>query len=86
MRNDVEYRWLLDNSIDLEKMFFNVTSVKVNDIELYNEMKIADGCIEIKCYHPNLKNLAGKEVDFSPYPPKLITPKTHINSLFTLSK
>jgi len=65
MRNDVEYRWLLDNSIDLEKMFFNVTSVKVNDIELYNEMKIADGCIEIKCYHPNLKNLAGKEVDFS---------------------
>ena len=28
-------------------------------------MKIADGCIEIKCYHPNLKNLAGKEVDFS---------------------
>ena len=63
--NDVEYRWLLDNSIDLEEMFFNVTSVKVNDIELYNEMKIADGCIEIKCYHPDLKSLVGKEVNFS---------------------
>lgn len=65
MRNDVEYRWLLDNSIDLKEMFFAVTSVKVNDIELYNEMKIADGCIEIKCYHPDLKELVGKEVDFS---------------------
>ena len=65
LRNDVEYRWLLDNSIDLKEMFFNVTSVKVNDIELYNEMKIADGCIEIKCYHPDLKSLVGKEVDFS---------------------
>ena len=65
LRNDVEYRWLLDNSIDLEEMFFNVTSVKVNEIELYNEMKIADGCIEIKCYHPDLKKLVGKEVNFS---------------------
>ncbi|MBT3755315.1 MAG: alanine racemase [Candidatus Cloacimonetes bacterium] len=65
MRNDVEYRWLLDNSIDLDEMFFNVTSVKVNDIELYNEMMIADGCIEIKCYHPDLKSLVGKEVNFS---------------------
>jgi len=65
LRNDVEYRWLLDNSVDLNEMFFNITSVKVNDIELYNEMKIADGCIEIKCYHPKLKDLVGKEVDFS---------------------
>jgi alanine racemase len=65
LRNDVEYRWLLDNSIDLKEMFFAVTSVKVNDIELYNEMKIADGCIEIKCYHPDLKSLVGKEVNFS---------------------
>ncbi|MDP8202376.1 MAG: alanine racemase [Candidatus Tenebribacter burtonii] len=65
LRNDVEYRWLLDNSVDLNEMFFNITSVKVNDIELYNEMKIADGCIEIKCYHHNLKDLVGKEVKFS---------------------
>lgn len=65
LRNDVEYRWLLDNSIDLKEMFFAVTSVKVNDIELYNEIKIADDCIEIKCYHPDLKSLVGKEVDFS---------------------
>ncbi len=65
LRNDVEYRWLLDNSIDLEELFFTVTSVKVNEIELYNEMKIADGCIEIKCYHYDLNDLVGKEVDFS---------------------
>ncbi|MDA3814447.1 MAG: alanine racemase [Candidatus Cloacimonetes bacterium] len=65
LRNDVEYRWLLDNSIDLEEMFFTVTSVKINDITLYNEMKIADGCIEIKCYHHDLNELVGKEVDFS---------------------
>lgn len=65
LRNDVEYRWLLDNSIDLEQMFFSVTSVKVNDTELYNEMKFTDGSIEIKCYHPDLISLVGKEVDFS---------------------
>jgi len=65
LRNDVEYRWLLDNSIDLKEMFFAVTSVMVNDIELYNEMKIADGCIEIKCYHHDLNRLVGKEVNFS---------------------
>jgi len=64
LRNDVEYRWLLDNNINLEEMFFNVTSVKVNDIELYNEMKIADGCIEIKCYHQDLAELVGKEVEY----------------------
>ncbi|MCF7858072.1 MAG: alanine racemase [Candidatus Cloacimonetes bacterium] len=65
LRNDVEYRWLLDNKIDLKKMFFSVTSVKINDLELYNEMKISDGSIEIKCYHPKLKELMGKEVNFS---------------------
>lgn len=65
LRNDVEYRWLLDNSIDLKEMYFSVTSVMIDNTELYNEMKIANGCIEIKCYHSSLKNLVGKEVDFS---------------------
>jgi len=65
LRNDVEYRWLLDNNFDLDANFFDVTSMKVNDIELYHEMKISEGCIEIRCYHPQLKNLIGKEVEFS---------------------
>ncbi len=65
LRNDVEYRWLLDNNFDLKANVFDVTSVKVNNIELYHEMKISEGCIEIRCYHPQLKNLIGKEVEFS---------------------
>ena len=65
LRNDVEYRWLLDNNFDLDAKFFDVTFVKVNNIELYHEMKISGGCIEIRCYHPQLKNLIGKEVEFS---------------------
>jgi len=65
LRRDVEYRWLLDNNFDLDPQFFNITSVKINDLELYNEMKISSGCIEIKCYHPKLQQLVGKEVNFS---------------------
>ena len=65
LRNDVEYRWLLDNNFDLDANLFDVTSVKVNNIELYHEMKISEGCLEIRCYHPQLKNLIGKEVEFS---------------------
>ncbi len=65
LRNDIEYRWLLDNNFDLDANLFDVTSVKVNNIELYHEMKISGGCIEIRCYHPQLKNLIGKEVEFS---------------------
>ncbi|OQX71466.1 MAG: alanine racemase [Candidatus Cloacimonas sp. 4484_275] len=65
LRRDVEYRWLLNDNFDLNKDFFAVTSVFVNDLELKTELKISQGCIEIKCSHPYLKNLVGKEVDFS---------------------
>ncbi|MCK4654076.1 MAG: alanine racemase [Candidatus Cloacimonetes bacterium] len=63
LRKDVEYRWLLDNK--LEANLFDVTSAKINDIELYHEMKLKDGCLEIRCHHPQLKELVGKEVEFS---------------------
>lgn len=63
LRKDVEYRWLLDNK--LEANLFDVTSAKINDIELYHEMKLKDGCLEIHCHHPQLKELVGKEVEFS---------------------
>ncbi len=63
LRKDVEYRWLLDNK--LEANLFDVTSAKINDIELYHEMKLRDGCLEICCHHPQLEELVGKEVEFS---------------------
>ncbi len=65
LRNDVEYRWLLDNKFDLKERYFEVTSVKINHLELENKVKITDGCIEIKCHHSDLKKLVGKEVNFS---------------------
>ncbi len=65
LRNDVEYRWLLDDNFDLKEQYFNVTSVKINDIELYHEMRIADGCIEIKCHHPALDEMVEKEVHYT---------------------
>ncbi|RLC50976.1 MAG: alanine racemase [Candidatus Cloacimonadota bacterium] len=63
LRPDVEYRWLIDKN--LGSTLFDLTSVKINDIELYHEMKMTDDCLEIRCYHPELKNLKGKEVEFS---------------------
>ena len=64
-RNDVEYRWLLDDSLALDEELFDVLSPRIDDIELHAEKRIIDGCIEIRCHHPELKNLVGKEVEFS---------------------
>jgi alanine racemase len=63
LRSDVEYRWLIDKN--LGTTLFDLTSVKINDLELYHEMKMNDDCLEIRCYHPELENLKGKEVEFS---------------------
>lgn len=63
LRTDVEYRWLLDKN--LEATFFDVASVKINELELYHDMKMADGCLEIRCFHPELAKLKGQEVEFS---------------------
>lgn len=65
MRNDVEYRWLLDKVPNLNEKFFKITSVKVNDMVMHFTTKIIDGNIEIKCFHRNLSELVGKEVKFS---------------------
>lgn len=63
LKQDVEYRWLLDNN--LQATLFDVTSVKVENIALYHEMKLKDGCLEIRCYHPELKKMKNLEVEFS---------------------
>lgn len=65
IKRDVEYRWLLDNSITLSEEYFHLTQVYVNDLLLDTSLKLTDSCIEIRCEHPELKSLVGKEVAFS---------------------
>jgi alanine racemase len=65
LRKDVEYRWLLDGSIELDKAFFQITEAKINDIILKTECSMKNGCLEIYCYHKLLDDLVDKEVDFS---------------------
>ena len=64
-RRDVEYRWLLDNNFSLSDDFFQVTRVSINDLELTFSKEIRNGCMEIRCFHPELQHLVGKEVAFS---------------------
>ncbi len=64
-RNDVEYRWLLDDSLALDEKLFDVLSPRIDEFDLITEKRIVGGCIEIRCHHPELKNLVGKEVKFS---------------------
>ncbi len=63
LQPDVEYRWLLDSNLDAA--LFDVTMVKINEMELYSEMKMASGCLEIRCFHPDLDKFKGREVEFS---------------------
>ena len=65
LRPDVEYRWLLDEHFALQENKFKITSVKINDFNLFHEAKMKDGCIEIYCSHNQLSKFIGKEVKFS---------------------
>lgn len=66
LSKEIEYRWLLDPTIDL-KNSFQVDNVKINNIVLDKRI-IQNGNkenLEIECYHEKkLDNLIGKEVDF----------------------
>ncbi len=62
---DVEYRWLLDNSLALSPDSFRLLSAKVNDIELYSSTRIINNCLEITCYNEKLTSLTGNEVEFT---------------------
>ncbi|MBW6515198.1 MAG: alanine racemase [Candidatus Cloacimonetes bacterium] len=64
-RRDVEYRWLLDDKFSLTEDFFEVTNVSINDFPLSFQKEMRDGCMEIKCSHPELSGLVGNEVRFS---------------------
>ncbi|MBN2461190.1 MAG: alanine racemase [Candidatus Cloacimonetes bacterium] len=65
LRKDVEYRWLLNENFDLGKDFFDITDIRINKIELNTELKIVEGCLEIRCYHSQLADLVDQEVKFS---------------------
>ncbi len=63
-RRDVEYRWLLDGNFALSPEAFQLSSVKINGIDLQTEVRFKNACMEIHCAHPDLKELVGKEVGF----------------------
>jgi alanine racemase len=81
-RSDVEYRWLMDNAIDLDAESFVVSSVMVDTLVLNTQIKHKNGCLEIKCSHPQLANLIGKHVRFSINTQTLYPKASHQFSVF----
>lgn len=63
-RRDVEYRWLMDGNFTLNRQAFELSSVMVNGIVLNTEIHPKDSCLEIRCSHPDLDGLVGKEVNY----------------------
>ena len=64
-KGNVEYRWLLDGSIDLNGDNFEITEVKVNELELNCSSKLENDCLEIRCSHSRLAELINQQVTFS---------------------
>ncbi|MBN2018096.1 MAG: alanine racemase [Candidatus Cloacimonetes bacterium] len=67
---DVEYRWLLDSKIDLVNSF-TIDKIMIDDLILHHTI-IQNGTsqsessnLEIECSHPRLRELLGKEVQFT---------------------
>ena len=81
-RRDVEYRWLMDENFGLAADEFKISSIKINDLELNTSLIINDGCLEIRCTHPSLKELVGQDVDFVINTDTLYPKKSHQLSVF----
>jgi len=81
-RSDVEYRWLMDNAIDLDAESFVVSSVMVDKLVLNTTIKHKNGCLEIKCSHPHLAKYIGKPVNFSINTQTLYPKASHQFSVF----
>lgn len=64
-RHDVEYRWLMDNAFELDPDSFSVSLVMVDELVLHTELKHINGCMEIKCTHPQLMERVGHKVKFT---------------------
>jgi alanine racemase len=63
-RRDVEYRWLTDGNFQLNPQAFQLVSVKVDGIKLETQLSFQNSSMEIRCSHPRLKELLGREVSF----------------------
>lgn len=82
VRNDVEYRWLMDANFELSPQHFDLSTVSVNGIELVAKITRLDDCIEIRCSHPTLSQLIGSEVDFLIETETLYPVSSHQLSIF----
>ncbi len=81
-RPDVEYRWLMDEAIELDDNSFSVSSVMVNRLVMKTEVSHKNGCLEIRCSHPELKKLIGKQVEFTINTHTLYPKNSHQFSVF----
>ena len=81
-RNEVEYRWLMDGNFQLNPSAFQLSSVKVNDIELETRINFKSEAMEIRCSHPALKNLIGQEVRYEINTLTLYPKSSHQLSVF----
>jgi len=64
-RDDTEYRWLLDENLKISEQYFQVTSVRIDEIELQQSLRLNNGCLEIECSSAELENLMSREAQFS---------------------
>lgn len=64
LRRNVEYRWLLDEKLELGEDSFKVSSAKINGLELDCRLKYSPDSLEIHCSHPALAQLIGQELLF----------------------
>lgn len=73
-RKDTEYRWLLDESIELDESKFSVSSAKVNGVFLDCFVAHNNKAIEVKCESDKLESFLNKlahfEIKISTYYPK----------------
>lgn len=81
-RKDVEYRWLMDDNFDLNPDVFQLTSVRINDLDLSTSITYCKACMEIRCGHPGLKELVGTEVRFTIDTSTLYPTSSHQLSVF----
>lgn len=81
-RTDVEYRWLLDSALNISGDSFLVDSVKVNGIELRTEISFTDAAVEIRCFHHDIEEFKGSEVEFEICTSTLYPTQSHQLSIF----
>ena len=70
-KRDVEYRWLMDDNFALTQEDFRVSAIQVNGLDLDTTVTETEGCLEIRCSHPRLKDLVGTMVEYN------ISTRTH---------